>query len=102
MWLNGDLHKGNKEKLFSSLLLLEIRYTESECGTKDGVREKVIYSDERESPLPARLLSPHPPNHPPPLLKASYISANDLRSFPDLASAIQRIMNNALTLKLQK
>lgn len=30
------------------------------------------------------------------------ISVNDLRSFPDLASAIQRIMNNALTLKLQK
>lgn len=51
---------------------------------------------ERESPLPLRLISP------PPLLKASDISANDLRSFPDLASAIQRIMNNALTLKLQK
>lgn len=51
---------------------------------------------ELESPFPRHLLSP------PPLLKASYISANDLRSFPDLASAIQRIMNNALTLKLQK
>lgn len=55
-----------------------------------------IHMDERESPLPRRLLSP------PPLFKTSYISANDLRSFPDLASAIQRIMNNALTLKLQK
>lgn len=51
---------------------------------------------ERESLLLLRLIPP------PPLLKASDISANDLRSFPDLASAIQRIMNNALTLKLQK
>lgn len=101
MQLNGDLHKVNKEKLFSDLLLLEIRYAESECRMKDGVSEKLIYSDERESPLSTRLLPPHPPSHPP-LLKASYISANDLRSFPDLASAIQRIMNNALTLKLQK
>lgn len=64
---------------------------------RGDVTHGCIQMVERESPLPRCRLSP-----PPPLLKASYISANDLRSFPDLASAIQRIMNNALTLKLQK
>lgn len=63
------------------------------------VTHEYIHMVERESPSPPRLLSLTPPLPP---LKASYISANDLRSFPDLASAIQRIMNNALTLKLQK
>lgn len=53
------------------------------------------------SPRCRRRLPPPPPAAAAPL-KASRISANDLRSFPDLASAIQRIMNNALTLKLQK
>lgn len=89
-----NLHKGNQEKLFNEVLLLEVRYTESQSETY--ITHGFIQTVERESALPRRLLSP------PPLLKASCISANDLRSFPDLASAIQRIMNNALTLKLQK
>lgn len=99
-WLNDNAHKENQEKMLSGVLLLGFKDTHSvrapqKTGRQWGWCDTDIFT-QLDSAAPPRRLSP-PLCH-----KASYISANDLGSFPDLASAIQRIMNNASNLKLQK
>lgn len=63
--LNGNSHKGTLEKLFSDLLLLEVRYAEWERDESPAERETVvthgyIQTAERESPFPRHLLSRPP------------------------------------------